>query len=218
MMGRGHHIAYSPGELAWIERHCAMPRREAHAAFCARFRRVDIMLEHFRRLCMRHGWATGRTGCFAKGGTPANKGKKMPFNAASAKTQFKKGERTGRANLLYKHVGAERTSQDGYRERKIREGLPMQSRWRLVHLINWEAAHGPLPKGHCLKCLDGNRLNVDPANWELISRGLLPFLNGHRGLNYNQAAPEVRPTILLLAKLRHARFSKTRPPSSPNHV
>ena len=47
-------------------------------------------------------------------------------------------------------------------ERKIHDGLPLQSRWRAVHLLNWEAINGPIPKSHCLKCLDGNRLNVAP--------------------------------------------------------
>ena len=59
-------------------------------------------------------------------------------------------------------------------------------------------------------CLDGNRLNTDPSNWCAVPRGLLPFLNGHRGPNYDQAHPDVRPAILMLAKVKCARFSTAR--------
>jgi hypothetical protein len=57
----------------------------------------------------------------------------------------------------------------------------------------------------CLKCLDDNRQNSDPDNWEAIPRGTLPFLNGDRGHNYEEMPPELRPTVLALAKLKHAK-------------
>lgn len=169
-----------------------------------------MSLDNFKHLCTRKGWTTGRNGQFTKGIIPHNAGKRMPFNANSARTQFKKGNRTGRANENYKPIGSERMTRDGYIERKIHDGLPLQSRWRAVHLIEWEAVHGPLPKGHCLKCLDGDKRNTDPSNWTLLSRGLLPFLNGHRGHNYDQAPPELKPAILALAKLKRAKFEKQR--------
>lgn len=211
MSGRGHAIPYSSRELAWIERHRSLPRREAHAMFRLIFRRRDVSLDQFKALCNRNGWRTGRTGCFPKGSVPHNKGKKMPFNANCAKTQFKKGSRNGVANEVYKPIGTERVTRDGYVERKIHDGLPLQSRWRAVQLINWEAVNGPLPKGHCLKCLDGDRRNTDPSNWSLISRAVLQQLNHRtRIVDYETAPAAVRPAILTLAKLKHARLSKTK--------
>ena len=76
-----------------------------------------------------------------------SKGRKIGNNIGSAQTQFKKGERTGRAAELYKPIGSERLHVSGYLERKIHDGLPMQSRWRFVHLLNWEAENGPVPEG-----------------------------------------------------------------------
>jgi hypothetical protein len=64
---------------------------------------------------------------------------------------------------------------------------------------------GKLPKGMCLKCLDGNRHNADPDNWTPIPRGALPFLNGHRGHNYEEMPTELKPTVLALAKLKYAK-------------
>lgn len=273
MSGRGQRIPYSPKELAWIKRHCAQPRRKAHAVFCRTFRRRDVTLDHFKSLCTRKGWAVGRklwrcvdeallrtlypdmstaqvahrlgrslsavynharmlglrksetylaspAACrlrrgdhvgaayrFPKGHVPHNKGQRMPYNANSAKTQFKKGG----VPPNVKYLGHERVNVDGYVEISIAETNPhtgYERRYVLKHKHLWEQLHGPVPAGHCLKCL-GDRLNTDPSNWELIPRALLPFLNGRRGPHYDQAAPEAKPAILTLAKLKRARFTKT---------
>jgi hypothetical protein len=205
---KGVYVRYTKKQLAFIKRRRKMSRRELHAAFRRRFR-LDVSLDALKALCDRKGWRTGRDGGFPKGHVPANKGKKMPYNANSARTRFKKGQRIGRANAFYRPIGAERFSKDGYLERKIHDGLPMQSRWRGVHVVNWEKLNGPVPKGHCLKCLDGDRLNTDPSNWELISRAVLARLNksGHR---YDVAPAELKPAILAIAKLRDRVAEKQR--------
>lgn len=200
-MTRGRAIPYSARELAFVEQKKELPRRELHAAFVSKFGRVDVGFEDLKSLCTRKGWLTGRDGCFPKGVVPANKGKSMPFNANSARTRFKKGNRTGRANHVYKPIGSERFSKEGYLERKIHDGLPMQSRWRAVHLISWEAKYGAIPPGHCLKSLDGNKGNPDPSNWILVSRSMLPRLNNRWGREYDAAPAELKPTIMAVAKL-----------------
>ena len=205
---KGRWITYSVEEFAWIEARKTLPRRELHAMFVARWRRGDVSAAALASLCKRRGWLTGRTGCFEKGIVPLNKGKPMSpeTRAKCAATMFQPGSRSGRADQLYKPIGSERLSKDGYLERKIHDGLPMQSRWRAVHLINWEALHGPIPDGKCLKSRDGNRRNTDPSNWELIDRALLPVLNGGGWgkLSYDEAEPEVKPALMALAKLRIA--------------
>jgi hypothetical protein len=200
---KGRPISYSSAELAWIEANCRLPIDELHRQFCETFGRADASTVNLHSLRKRKGWSTGRSGRFEKGMVPPNKGKKMPFNPNSARTQFRKGERRGVAVRLYKPVGTERISKDGYRERKIHDGLPLQSRWRAVHLIEWEAIHGRIPSGHALKCLDGDKHNCDASNWELVPRALLPRLNGRFGRNYEGASPEAKPTILAIAKLEH---------------
>lgn len=212
-MTKGATIYYSRSELAWIKQHRTLPRREAYRQFCERFHRGDVNLQNYKALCKRKGWLTGRTGQITKGAEPWNRGIKcLPGKGGNhpnvRRTQFKAGVRQGVATKLYKPIGTERLSKDGYLERKIHDGMPMQSRWRAVHLIRWEEQHGKLPKGHCLKCLDDNLQNTDPANWVAIPRGTLPFLNGHRGYNYKEMPSELKPAVLALAKLKHAK-SKT---------
>jgi hypothetical protein len=168
---KGHPIRYSAEEMAWLEANRLMVISDYGRAFRERFGRADVSDVNLHSLRKRKGWKTGRTGCFENGAAPHNKGKPFPTAAQHPncrKTHFTKGERRGVAVRLYKPVGTERVSKDGYRERKINDGMPLQSRWRAVHLIEWEAKNGPLPKGYALKCLDGNRGNADPANWEAI--------------------------------------------------
>lgn len=198
-------IPYSAAELAFLEERKATPRQALYAAFVAEFGREDVSFESLRALMKRRGWLTGRTGCFEKGQAAHNKGKKMLYNAASAATQFKAGApRAGRAAEVYKPIGTERVSEQGYIERKVHDGLPMQSRWRAVHLIRWEEAHGRVPGGHALKCLDGDRTNTDPSNWEPVPRGMLPRLSVSRGRDYDHAPDELKPMIMAVARLEHA--------------
>jgi HNH endonuclease len=205
--GGTKNIPWSAAELVWVEAHRMLLRKDAHAMFCAKFR--EIKLGAYAALCKRKGWTTGRDGRIQKGNVPANKGKKMPFNANRARTQFKKGHQPRNTKFL----GHERVSKDGYVEISIDQENPhtgFERRYVLKHKYLWERKNGPVPSGMCLKCLDGNRLNTAPSNWTLIQRALLPFMNGHRGPNYDSAAAEVKPAVLTLAKLKHARFAKAR--------
>jgi hypothetical protein len=176
--------------------------------------RLGLAKSEAYRASPASGRTNGRQGIgtrFTKGQVPANKGLRRPgwTRGRMKETQFRKGERRGVAVKLYKPIGTERVSKDGYLERKIHDGLPLQSRWRTVQRIRWEALNGPMPKGHALKCLDGNKQNTDPSNWALIPRGLLPRLNGNSGRDYDHAPAALKPTIMAIAKLEHAARSAT---------
>ena len=128
---KGRALKYSDAEMAWLEANRLLPISDYTTAFNAAFGR-EVSVQNLHALRKRRGWKTGRTGCFVKGQVPANKGKPMPFHPNSAATRFKKGNRTGRANDNYQPVGTERVSQDGYREVKIHDGMPLQSRWKIL--------------------------------------------------------------------------------------
>jgi hypothetical protein len=207
---KGRPIRYSAAELEWLEANRLMVIGAYADAFNERFGR-DVSAQALHALRKRRGWKTGRSGCFAKGQEPHNKGKPFPVAASHPncrKTHFTKGERRGVAVSLYKPIGTERVSKDGYRERKIHDGMPLQSRWRAIHLIEWERLNGPVPKGHALKCLDGDRQNTSPSNWMAVPRALLPRLAGgnryRRVLAYDDAAPELRPALIVIAKIEQA--------------
>lgn len=206
---KGYWIDYTDAEESWIRQNATLPAPELHAAFRHAFARDDVSRQNLVAKRKRMGLPTGRSGRFEKGLVPANKGKHMPARGRSAETQFKKGQLSGRAARVRQPIGAERIVKGGYLQRKVNDDLPFQRRWRFVHLINWEALHGPLPAGMALKCLDGNRLNCDAANWAAVPRASLPRLAGHVGrfrrtVAYDDAPAELKPALLAIAKLSHA--------------
>lgn len=199
---KGAPIPYSPEELAWIEARKEMPRRELHTEFCRTFARTDVTQTNLTALCKRRGWFTGRTGRFVKGQEAFNKGKKMPFHPNSARTRFKKGQLPHNT----KYLGHERLTSDGYVEISVAQTNPhtgYERRYVHKHRWLWEQKNGPVPDGMCLKCLDGDKTNTDPTNWEPVPRALLLRLNGRFGRDYDTAPPELKPTIMATVKLEH---------------
>ncbi|WP_375175535.1 HNH endonuclease [Pseudooceanicola sp.] len=199
---KGRAIKYSDEEMAWLEENRLMVISDYRRAFIDRFGREDVSEQHLHALRKRKGWKTGRTGCFQKGSVPHNKGK--PFNPpGSEKGRFKKG------NLPHntKYLGHERMTRDGYVEVSVAETNPhtgYERRYVQKHKHLWEKVNGPVPEGHRLKCLDGDKTNCDPSNWDAIPMALAPRLNGRFGRGYDDAPAELKPTIMATAKLEHA--------------
>lgn len=146
--------------------------------------------------CTRKRWQEGRhensRSAQFKPGVPSwSKGTKRRVGVQEGckATQFKKGCLSGTAAANIQPIGAERISKDGYLERKIHDGLPMQSRWRGVHLVEWEAVNGPLPKGHALVFRNGDKADIRLDNLELITRAELMARNTYH--RYPQPIPKL---------------------------
>lgn len=156
---------------------------------------------------LRRGDQVGKKFRFPKGHVPANKGLRRPGWAPGRmrETQFRKGERSGVAVRLWKPIGTERVSKDGYLERKVNDDLPLQRRWRAVHLVIWEAEHGRLPKGHAVVFLNGDKSDIRLDNLGLISRQALMARNSV----HNLPAP-LKSTIQLLGALNRTIRRRTR--------
>ena len=201
-MSKGHAIRWSEAELAWIEARCTTPRALLLDEFRIAFDRPEITLSNLAALCKRKGWLTGRTGRFEPEQIPHNKGRPMPFHPNSAKTRFRKGNAPANRKPLW----SERIGKEGYVEIKVPVSNPYtghSTRYMHKHRWRWEQANGPLPRGMVLKCLDGDRHNTDPSNWEAIPRAMLPRLNGRFGRDYDSAPAEMKPTIMAVAKLEY---------------
>jgi hypothetical protein len=205
---KGQRIEYSKDEMAWLEQNRLLVISDYHAQFVARFARKDVTAVNLHSLRKRKGWKTGRSGHFMKGQEPINKG--VPCapgrggrHPNAQRSQFRKGNQPHNTKFL----GHERVSKDGYVEVSVDEENPhtgYERRYLLKHLHLWEQKNGPVPEGHCLKCVDGNRLNTDPENWIAIPRGVLPRLNGGRAtriMAYDTAPAELKPTLMTIARL-----------------
>lgn len=216
---KGRAILYIVSELEWLSANRTMSIAEYTTTFNTLFGR-DVREMHLHALRKRQGWRTGRTGCFEKGSEPHNKGRPFPaaHSPGAARNQFERGHLPHNT----KFAGHERVSKDGYVEISVEETNPhtgYERRYVLKHRRLWEAANGPPPAGHVLKCLDGDKCNTEPANWQPVPRAILPRLNGGRRkthLAYDDAPSELKPAILTTAKLEHRlREIGDRPRSSP---
>ncbi len=106
------------------------------------------------------------------GNVSHNKGKKQsdymsPEAIERTKaTQFKKGDLP---HNCYHEVGRESLRRD-------KSGIVYKyicveiGQWIPLHTRNWELANGPIPKGYCLWFKDGDTMNCELENLELITR------------------------------------------------
>ena len=128
---------------------------------------------------------------FKKGHVPANKGQKGI--GGWEPTQFKKGNKP--ANWV--PIGSERLNGDGYVDIKVADGK-LQKNWRGKHILIWEAANGPVPKGHVVIFGDRNRRNFKVDNLILVSRKQLVRLNK---FNLIQNDAELTRTGIIIADI-----------------
>ncbi|MEO0496288.1 MAG: HNH endonuclease signature motif containing protein [Pseudomonadota bacterium] len=199
---KGRAIKYNEAELAFIKANSTLPRAQMTERFNERFGR-KVKQSNLHALCKRNRWLTGRTGCFASGNEPMNKGKKMPYNANSAANHFKPGHLPHNT----KNLGHERLCKDGYVLVSVAQRNPHTGYNRChvhKHRWLWEQQNGKVPDGYCLKCLDGDKTNTDPSNWQAIPRAVNARLNGRGKLQYDEAPAQLKPTILATAKLEQA--------------
>jgi hypothetical protein len=114
---------------------------------------------------------------FQKGHGSFNKGRKHPHDS---RTKFKKGN----IPANHKEIGSKRVTKDGYYEIKIAE----PNKWEALHRHTWKQHHGEIPKGMIIIFKDGNPLNADISNLQMISRRE----NMERNRNRKKASESMR--------------------------
>lgn len=123
--------------------------------------------EKVRTYRSNHGLISGLTGQFPKGHMPANKGKKYPGMRNSG--QFKKGDRPA----SYLPVGTINYTTDSYPKIKVAD----PDKWEYLHRQTWEKHHGPVPDGHSVVFLDGDKTNWNIDNLACLSKSEVARLN-----------------------------------------
>jgi len=136
---------------------------------------------------------SGLTGQFEKGHSAWNKSQHISQPESVKKTYFRKG------HVPYNSlpVGSRVKKDDEYWWVKIAE----PHSWRQEHILIWEAANGPLPKGKMVIFLDGNRDNLRLDNLAIIDKAVhANMVLRKRKLRFND--PELTKTGILIATLR----------------
>jgi hypothetical protein len=151
------------------------------------------------------------SGRFMPGQASWNKGKHYQAGGRSAETRFKPGCRHGIALARYLPVGSERVTKDGYIQRKVSDEPTFYKRWRFVHVLTWEAAHGPVPKGHVVSFKNGDGADCRRVeNLELLHRRELMARNTVH--NYPE---ELRQVIRLKGAITKRIATRTRKEQQP---
>lgn len=147
---------------------------------------------------LRRGDDVGAAYRFTKGHVPANKGLRRPGYARGRmrQTQFKKGGFPVNRDPDYYVIGALRINTDGYIDMRTSFAKGAKG-WTGLHRVLWQDARGPIPKGYALVFKDGDQLNVELGNLELITRRELM----RRNSVHNLPAP-LASTIQLLGQLK----------------
>lgn len=141
----------------------------------------------------RYRLNTGRTGRFEKGHVPVNKGRKGYCAPGSEKGWYKEGH----VPPNRREIGEERVDRDGYVYVKIQDGCKNKN-WKMKHVLAWEEVNGPVPSGHAILFLDGDKNNCDISNLKLVSRTQLVRLNQN---NLIKSDPELTKTGIIIADL-----------------
>ncbi len=103
---------------------------------------------------------------FKKGFIPWNKNLKgLHF---SPDTEFKKGHLP--VNTTYDGCIRVRIGHKDRKGRRYKWIRIAKSKWIMLQHYNWLNSGREIPKGYLLACKDGNTLNCEPDNWELITR------------------------------------------------
>lgn len=132
-------------------------------------------------------------GRIKKGNVPANKGKKMSdeLREKVKHTWFKKGQEPHNTKydgaITIRHDSTNRP----YKYIRISKG-----NWVLLHRYVWEKANGPIPPGMNILFKDGDTMNCELENLEMVSDSE----NMKRNTIHNYP-DEIKKTILLTRKL-----------------
>ena len=128
---------------------------------------------------LQKGANVGAAFRFKKGQVPPNKGLRRPGWAPGrmAETQFKPGQRSGKAAENWVPIGTIKADTEGFLRIKVREavhgaeatGFGNTKVWPLLNRHVWEQHKGPIPPGHVVAFKDKNRNNCDIDNLELLS-------------------------------------------------
>lgn len=192
---------FTPEQIAFIrEQYRQHDIKTLSGIFNARFG-TTIKQGQLKSFIHNHGITSGRTGWFEKGNKSWNEGTRGVMKANSG--SFKKGDVPATTQPL----GHERIcAKDGYIMVKVAEENPFTgapTRFKAKQLLVWEAKHGPVPKGMLVTFIDGDPLNCDIDNLEMISRA--ENLQRNR-LGLNKFPAEFRDSLRALAKMETVRF------------
>lgn len=192
LSSRIKHMILTPEELEIFKQNNWHKTVKEMVVFCKNTFNKDLTERQIKQIRQRNHFISGFTGRFEKGSIPPNKGKKGYYAPGSEKGWFKKGNITHNTAPL----NTEYETDDGY----IKIKIAMPNKWQYKHRIIWEKQNGPIPAGHMVIFLDGNKKNFDIKNLKLISQKECATLNK---MHLRTEDPQLTETALAMVQLMH---------------
>lgn len=159
-----------------------------HRARKLKLRKSPEFMTELTRRAAENAVKNGTATRFQPGQKPWNKGIPFPSKGRAPETQFKPKSLPHN----YRPLGSERTSKEGYLQRKMTEtGYPPKD-WVPVHHLVWKESGNDIPKGHRVVFRDGNKRNFAIANLELVTVAEMMRRN-----SYHNYGPEVAAVVQL---------------------
>jgi hypothetical protein len=141
-----------------------------------------------------------QAGQFARGHSTWNKGAKGSTgnHPNCRRTQFKPGQLSGTARHNYRPIDSELLDKDGNVLRKVSQTGVRHRDWRPVHVLVWEAAHGPVPAGHIVVF----RLGMKTANVGAITAARLEVITRAENMRRNSYLTRYPKPVADLIRMR----------------
>lgn len=198
-LNKGRSRSFTKGQVYFIETEYPKKSLKALTKAFNELYGARKSVEQIRGFISNHKIRSGRSGCFEKGLKPWNKGTKGMGLTGANSGSFKKGSAPPNRKPLW----SERIdSKDGYITMKVPERDPytgFPTRYKFKHIWVWEQANGPVPKGHVIRFLDGDKTNCVLENLACVSKAVNARLNK---IGYNEYPNELKPTVMLIAKVK----------------
>lgn len=84
---------------------------------------------------------------------------------------------------------------------KVAEHGSFYKAWKRKQVVVWERIHGPVPKGHCVIFLNGNRRDYSTDNLACVSNAILGKMKNGKGKSLYSENGEVTRTALKVCEL-----------------
>jgi hypothetical protein len=175
---------------------------------------ASVTVGQMKSFMGNHKLHNGQNGRFRPGQIPFNKGRKG-ITQGEIETQFKPGNQPWN----YLPPGSEQINTDGYAEVKIAD----PHIWKGKHLLVWEKANDPVPKGHAVIFADGTKAGKIIADIRIKTADLKRGMEKRKSwktVKGNKESPEQAPGYLrfLLEIFAYVGEQIPHTPSFPQQV
>lgn len=171
----------------------------------------DLSRSQVKAFYSKHKLNSGLTGRFEKGHVPITPAHfKVWEDPRAMKNRFKKGHIPHNT----KPVGTILKDYDKDKKHVYLKIKVSDSEWKQLHAYNWEQAYGPYDKSkYCILFKDGNTLNCDISNLELITRQEHVFFNHYkvpRKFNSSEEIETYKAIVHLRSSIYRRKFKNVR--------